>query len=53
MAISVFSEKCDSKIVVELAAVEPSCNAHDDWNWTNSGWNNWGTWTDSYWSNWG
>ena len=52
MGISVFSEKCNSNIVVDFAMAEPTCHAHEDWRWTDMGWNNWGTWADSYWSNW-
>ncbi len=53
MSLTVFSEKCDSSIVIELSSNESTYTAHEDWNWTNSGWNNWGGWTDSFWSNWG
>ena len=45
MSLTVFSEKCDSDMVVELSSADSTYDSHDDWNWTNSGWNNWGVWT--------
>lgn len=56
MSIEVYSEKCQSDIVVELGGSDSSLYADwdnwEDWRWTDSGWNNWGVWADSYWDNW-